>query len=85
MTKRGGGVLADVADRVGALAGRGVDDAGAVEQHVAAEHSPAEPRHQPGDDAEQRRLADAGGAGDEHQLALLDGQVDGVEHGGSSS
>ena len=59
----------------------GADDARAVEQHVPVEETAAEPRHQPGHDPEQGRLADAGGAGDEDQLALVDGEVDPVEDG----
>ena len=53
-----------------------VHDADAVEQHVAVERAAGEARHQPGDDAEQRGLADPGRAGDQHQLALVDDQVD---------
>ena len=56
--------------------GGGAHDAVPVEQHVAAQPAAAEARHQPGDDAEQRRLADAGATGDDDQLALLDGEVD---------
>ena len=82
----GGRVLADVPDEVGALARRGADDAGAVEQHVAGRGGRRENRgHQPGEHAEQRRLARPGRPGDQHQLALADGQVDAVEDGESSS
>ena len=73
-------VLADVADEVRPLARRLLDDAGAVEQHVAAEDAAGEARHQAGDDAEQGGLADAGAARDEDQLALVEGEVDVAEH-----
>ena len=82
----GGRVLADVPDQ------RGRARAAAVRTMLTpssstspVEGAAGEARHQPGDDAEQRGLADAGGPGDQHQLALLDGQVDAVEDGGSSS
>ena len=58
----GGRVPTHVADHVRPLARRGADDARAVEQHVPVEETAAEPRHQPGHDPEQGRLADAGGA-----------------------
>ncbi len=74
-------VLADVADDVRALARREVDDAPAVEQDVPGEGAAAEARHQPGEHAEQGGLADPGAPGDEHQLALVEGQVDAVEDG----
>ena len=77
-----GGVLADVPDVVGPLARRGADDARAVEEHVAGEAPARESRDEAADDAEQRRLARAGRSGDEHELALVDGEVDVVEHGG---
>ena len=54
----GGRVLADVPDHVRALPRRRLDDADPVEQHVAVEGAAGEPRHQAGDHAEQRRLAD---------------------------
>ena len=77
----GGGVLPDVADRVGPLPRRRAHDADAVEQHVAVERAAREARDQPGDDAEQRRLPDARRAGHQHQLALVDDQVDVAQHG----
>ncbi len=64
---------------VRALARRRAHDADAVEQHVAVEDAAAEARHQAGDDAEQGGLADAGRAGDQHQLAVVEGEVDPVE------
>ena len=73
-------VLADVPDEVRPLARRLVDDAAPVEQDVAGEDPAGEARHQAGDDAEQRGLADAGAAGDEDQLALLEGEVDVAQH-----
>ena len=73
-------VLADVPDEVRPLARRLVDDAAPVEQDVAGEDPAGEARHEAGDDAEQRGLADAGPAGDEDQLALLEGEVDAVQH-----
>ena len=59
--------------------GGGAHDALPVEQHVSAQPAPAEARHEPGDHAEQRGLADAGATGEDDELALLDGQVDPVE------
>ena len=73
-------VLPDVPDRVGAVAGRHAHDAGAVEQHVAVQGAAGEARDQPGDDAEQGRLPDPGGPGHQHQLALLDDEVDVLQH-----
>ena len=78
----GGRVLPDVPHDVGALPWRMAYDARAVEQHVAVEVAAAEARHQPGDHPEQRGLADPGRAGDQHELALLDRQVDAVEDRG---
>ena len=75
-----GGVLADVADRVRALAGRGAHHAPPVEAHVALEHAAGEPGHETGDHAEQGGLADPGRSRDEDQLPLLHHQVDAVEH-----
>ena len=73
-------VLADVPDEVRPLARRLVDDAAPVEQDVAGEHPAGEARHEAGDDAEERGLADAGAARDEDQLALLEREVDAVQH-----
>ena len=50
-----------------------------VQQHLAGEVAAGEPRHEPGHDPEQGGLARPGRTGDEHQLALLDGQVDAGE------
>ena len=72
----GSRVLADVADQVGALARRLVDDRATVDQDVAGQGAAGEARHQPGHDAEQGGLADAGAPGDDDQLALVEGQVD---------
>ena len=72
-------VLADVADQMGALARRLVDDRATVDQHVAGQGAAGEARHQPGHDAEQGGLADAGAPGDDDQLALVEGQVDVAE------
>ena len=74
-------VLAHVADRVGALARRRRGDHLAVEPHLAPQRPAGEPGHEPGDDAEQRRLARAGRPAHQHQLALVDGEVDVAQHG----
>ena len=58
----GGRVLADVPDDVRAVARRQVQDALAVEEHVARQRPPVKARHQAGEHAEQRGLPDAGAA-----------------------
>ena len=73
-------VLADVADQVGALARGLVDDADAVEQHVTGQHAAGEAGHQTGHQAQQGGLPDAGAARDEHELALVEGEVDVAQH-----
>ena len=72
-------VLADVADHVRTLARRQLEDAGPVEEQVAAEVAAGEAGHQPGDHAEQGRLARPGRTGHEHQLAVADREVDVAE------
>ena len=76
-----GRVLSDVPDEMGAFTRRLVDHGASVDQHVAGQRAAGEPRDEPGHHAEQRGLADAGASRDQHQLALVEGQVDVAEHG----
>ena len=74
-----GRVLPDVPDDVRPLPRRPVEHALPVDDDVAGQGAAGERRHQAGDHPEQGRLADAGGTGEQHQLAVVDGQVDVVE------
>ena len=74
-------VLADDADDVGELARRMRARVATVDEHAAREVAAGEVRDQPVDRAEQRRLADARPADDEHELAFGDREVDVAEHG----
>ena len=74
-------VLADDADDVGELTRRVRARFATVDEHAAREVAAGEVGDQPVDRAEQRRLADARPADDEHELAFGDREVDVAEHG----
>ena len=69
-------VLADEADDVGQLARRMVAGVAAVDRHGPGQQTAGEVRHQAVDGSQQRRLARAGAADDEAELALGDREVD---------
>ena len=74
--ERGDRVLHDHTDEVGEVAGAVRAGVPAGDHDRAAQPAAGEVRHQPVDAPQQRRLPAAGGADDQDQLALGDGEVD---------
>ena len=73
-------VLADDTDDVGELARWMRARLAPVHQYAAGEMAAGEVRDQSVDRAEQRRLPDTGAADHEHELALVDREVDVAQH-----